>query len=400
MKYRYRIEILFFLFFFISFWNIASLSLQAQSQQLQVQQVQSQIQIQEQSTEKEQSDQLDISALSKEISQLGEKNYPYFSSIFEKVLSMQFKEAAQEIGQWIYEVAFGEIFSSKLLIGELVGILLFSAVFSNISSSFQAYGVSDSGFLIAYLLTFSIIFTNFTAMTVLFKNTVILLSSFLKVLLPVYTLAVSLSGNLSTGVVFYEYFMIVVLLLNWICVKVFLPLLQYYFLLELLNRFSKKQNISRLCEGLNLLLSKGVQVLFFLFFGFHLLETMIAPSFDTAKNSVVSKMVGLIPGAGSVVQSVTGTVLGSSMIIKNALGAAGIIFLLLFLLVPFIKLLLYVLFYFLLSVLLEPVTDERFVLCISAAVRCGMLMVKVLCMSSVLFIVIIALTSLSTNHIG
>ena len=127
---------------------------------------------------------------------------------------------------------------------------------------------------------------------------------------------------------------------------------------------------------------------------------MIAPSFYPAKNRVVSKMVGLIPGAGSVVQSVTGTVLGSSMIIKNALGAAGIIFLLLFLLVPFIKLLLYVLFYFLLSVLLEPVTDERFVLCISAAVRCGMLMVKVLCMSSVLFIVIIALTSLSTNHIG
>ena len=403
MKYRYKIEILFFLFFFVSFWNIDSLSLQAQSQQAQVQppqQVQSQIQIQEQSTEKEQSDQLDISALSKEISQLGEENYPDFSSIFEKVLSMKFNEAAQEIGKWIYEVAFGEIFSSKLLIGELVGILLFSAVFSNISSSFQAYGVSDSGFLIAYLLTFSIIFTNFTAMTVLFKNTVILLSSFLKILLPVYTLAVSLSGNLSTGVVFYEYFMIVVLLLNWICVKVFLPLLQYYFLLELLNRFSKKQNISRLCEGLNLLLSKGVQVLFFLFFGFHLLETMIAPSFDTAKNNVVNKMVGLIPGAGSVVQSVTGTVLGSSVIIKNALGAAGIIFLLLFLLIPLIKLLLYVLFYFLLSVLLEPVTDERFVLCISAAVRCGMLMVKVLCMSSVLFIVIIALTSLSTNHIG
>lgn len=426
MKYHYRIKILFFLFFFVSFWNIDSLSLQAQlkqaqtqqaqsrraqtqqaqsrqtqmqqaQSQVQIQQVQSQVRTQEQSTEKEQ---LDIAALSKEISQLGEENYPDFSSVFEKVLSMQFKEAALEIGQWIVEVALGEIFSSKLLIGELVGILLFSAVFSNISSSFQAYGVSDSGFLIAYLLTFSIIFTNFTAMTVLFKNTIILLSSFLKVLLPVYTLAVSLSGNLSTGVVFYEYFMIVVLLLNWICVKVFLPLLQYYFLLELLNRFSKKQNISRLCEGLHLLLSKGVQVLFFLFFGFHLLETMIAPSFDTAKNSVVSKMVGLIPGAGSVVQSVTGTVLGSSMIIKNALGAAGIIFLLLFLFVPLIKLLLYVFFYFLLSVLLEPVTDERFVLCISAAVRCGMLMVKVLCMSSVLFVVIIALTSLSTNHMG
>ena len=345
-------------------------------------------------------EEIDITALSKQIEQLGEEKYPDFSSIFEKILSMQFTEVFQQIGGWFIDIAFREVFSSKILITELIGVILFSAVFSNISSSFQPYGVSDSGFFVTYLITFSIIFTNFTAMTTLFENTVILLSSFLKVLLPVYTLAVSLSGNLSTGVVFYEYFIIVVLLLNWICIKIFLPLLQYYLLLELLNRFSKKQNISRLCEGLFLFLSKGVQVLFFLFFGFHLLETMIAPSFDAAKNNVLNKMIGLIPGAGSVVQSVTGTVLGSSLVIKNALGAAGIVFLFLFLLLPLTKLLCYVFFYFLLSVVLEPIADERFVECISAAVKCGLLLIKVLCMSSVLFIVIIALTTLTTNHIG
>lgn len=213
-------------------------------------------------------EEIDITALSKQIEQLGEEKYPDFSSIFEKILSMQFTEVFQQIGGWFIDIAFREVFSSKILITELIGVILFSAVFSNISSSFQPYGVSDSGFFVTYLITFSIIFTNFTAMTTLFENTVILLSSFLKVLLPVYTLAVSLSGNLSTGVVFYEYFIIVVLLLNWICIKIFLPLLQYYLLLELLNRFSKKQNISRLCEGLFLFLSKGVQVLFFLFLDF------------------------------------------------------------------------------------------------------------------------------------
>ena len=127
---------------------------------------------------------------------------------------------------------------------------------------------------------------------------------------------------------------------------------------------------------------------------------MIAPSFDAAKNNVLNKMIGLIPGAGSVVQSVTGTVLGSSLVIKNALGAAGIVFLFLFLLLPLTKLLCYVFFYFLLSVVLEPIADERFVECFSAAVKCVLLLIKVLCMSSVLFIVIIALTTLTTNHIG
>lgn len=371
------------LFFFLFFGN-CNIYVQAQNKQ---------------NIQKDMEKQIDIHALSQEIKQLGGE-YPDFSSIFKKILSMQFTQAAQEIGQWIFDTAMQELFSSKFLIGELVGVLLFSVFFSNISSAFSSYGVSDSGFFISYLLIFSIIFANFTTMTSLFKNTVILLSSFLKILLPVYTLAVSLSGNLSSGVVFYEYFMIVVLLLNWICIKIFLPLLQYYFLLELLNHFSEKQNISRLCEGMYFLLSKGIQILFFIFFGFHLLETMIAPSVDAAKSNIVNKMIGIIPGAGSIVQSVTETVLGSSLIIKNAVGASGILFLLILLFLPLIKLLLYVLFYFLLSVLLEPIAEERFSLCISAAVKCGMLMIKVLCMSSVLFIVILALTSLTTNHIG
>ena len=311
-----------------------------------------------------------------------------------------FPEAAQEIGQWMTGAVLQEIFSSKIFIGELAGILLFASVFSNISSAFQSYGVSDSGFLISYFLVFSIIFTNFTVMIAMFKDTVVLLSSFLKVLLPVYTLAVSLSGNLSTGIVFYEYFMIVVLFLNWIFLNVFLPLLQYYFLLELISHFSQKQNISKLCEGLYFLLAKGIQVIFFLLFGFHLLETMIAPSFDGAKNSILNKMIGLIPGAGSIVQSVAGTAIGSSLVIKNAVGAAGILFLLIFLLLPLVKLFIYIFLYFLLSVVLEPIADERFILCINAAVKCGTLMIKVLCMSSVLFIVVIALTSLTTNYTG
>lgn len=368
------------LFFILFFTSISVLTLQAQT------------------TQKE--EEIDITALSRKIEQLDERDYPDFASIFQKLVSMRFTEAAQEIGQWMTGAVLQEIFSSKIFIGKLAGILLFASVFSNISSAFQSYGVSDSGFLISYFLVFSIIFTNFTVMIAMFKDTVVLLSSFLKVLLPVYTLAVSLSGNLSTGIVFYEYFMIVVLFLNWIFLNVFLPLLQYYFLLELISHFSQKQNISKLCEGLYFLLAKGIQVIFFLLFGFHLLETMIAPSFDGAKNSILNKMIGLIPGAGSIVQSVAGTAIGSSLVIKNAVGAAGILFLLIFLLLPLVKLFIYIFLYFLLSVVLEPIADERFILCINAAVKCGTLMIKVLCMSSVLFIVVIALTSLTTNYTG
>ena len=51
-------------------------------------------------------EEIDITALSKQIEQLGEEKYPDFSSIFEKILSMQFTEVFQQIGGWFIDIAF------------------------------------------------------------------------------------------------------------------------------------------------------------------------------------------------------------------------------------------------------------------------------------------------------
>ncbi len=344
--------------------------------------------------------QLDIDALEREMESLEEEyEYPDFSAIFDALLDFRFVDALEEAGVWLVETLTYEISTSWVLMGELVGVILFAAIFNNTSSSFRQFAIGDSGFLISYFITFTIIFANFTIMANLFEHTVETLSKLLKMVIPVYTLAVTLSGNLSVGVVFYEYFMIVVLVVNWICLTVILPMIQYYLLLELLNNFSARQNISRLCESLYLLLSKSMKFLFVLFFGFHLLETMVVPSFDATKNAVFNRIVGMIPGAGSVVQSVAGTVVGSSIMIKNTMGATAIIFILLLLAIPIIKLLLYCLFYLILSILLEPVADERFIRCISAAQKSGILLVYTLGITAALFILTIAVTSLATNKV-
>ena len=144
-------------------------------------------------------EEIDITALSKQIEQLGEEKYPDFSSIFEKILSMQFTEVFQQIGGWFIDIAFREVFSSKILITELIGVILFSAVFSNISSSFQPYGVSDSGFFVTYLITFSIIFTNSAVVSIgaFFRSIQIFLAIFLENLSSPYSYIIF--ANFSSG---------------------------------------------------------------------------------------------------------------------------------------------------------------------------------------------------------
>lgn len=125
----------------------------------------------------------------------------------------------------------------------------------------------------------------------------------------------------------------------------------------------------------------------------------MAPSFDLTKNGVLGRIVGMVPGAGGMMQTIAGTVIGSGILIKNTMGVTTILFLVLLLAVPLCKLLIYTLGNLLISILLEPVCDKRFIQCISAACRSGMLLVYALCMAGVLFVLSIALTCLATNRI-
>lgn len=345
-------------------------------------------------------EEINIGEISREIKDL-ETSYafPDFSELFSYIRSMQWSEAAKYLGEWMYDTLVKEAVLTGDFFRQLICVALFSALFTNLSSIFQQPAVANSGFMISYFILFMILFSNFMVMASLFKKTVELLVGFMKILIPVFTLAVSLSGNISTGIAFYEYFMVLALAIQWILACIILPLTEYYLLLELINHFSAAENLSRLCETLYQLLSKGLRVLFFLLFGFHLLETMMAPSFDLTKNSILGRIAGIVPGAGGMMQTIAGTVIGSGILIKNTLGVTTILFLIILLVVPICKLLIYTLGNLLVTILLEPVCDKRFLQCVSAACRSGMILVYALCMSSILFILSIALTCMATNRV-
>lgn len=341
---------------------------------------------------------VDLDALTGRLRQL-ETELPDFSAVFQSVFELRFFDAAKLLAGWLFDNLVFELRSSWLLLGELLGVLLFSALFSNLSSSFQRFSIGESGFFIVYIVVFTILFSNFTIMTRLFVRTMELLSGLLKVVIPVYALTVTMTGHLTMGAVFYEYFMVIVLIINALSVSVILPLIQYYMLLELINNFSVGPNISRLCESLYLLLSKGMKLLFFLFFGFHLLEILVVPSVDATKNVLLNRLLGILPGAGSVVRSVAGAMAGSAILIKNTMGVSVILFLFCILAIPVAKLLLYCLLYLLLSIVIEPVADARFVRCMAAAQKSGWLLVCALFLGASLFVLAVAVTTLATNHV-
>ncbi len=85
-------------------------------------------------------------------------------------------------------------------------------------------------------------------------------------------------------------------------------------------------------------------------------------------------------------------VLGSGVLIKNTMGAAGVTVLALIAFLPAAKLLTLALFYQAAGAIMQPVCDKRMVSCVIGVSRGHRLLLKIVLYSLLLFVIAIAVT--------
>ena len=106
---------------------------------------------------------------------------------------------------------------------------------------------------------------------------------------------------------------------------------------------------------------------------------------------MIGRTAGAIPGVGNLFSGVTEVVLGSAVLIKNGLGAAAIVILLLAGAAPLCRMGISALAYQFLAAVVQPVTDKRMVGCIHTMGESLGLLVRLLLTMEILFLLTIAI---------
>ncbi|MDE6960277.1 MAG: stage III sporulation protein AE, partial [Lachnospiraceae bacterium] len=132
--------------------------------------------------------------------------------------------------------------------------------------------------------------------------------------------------------------------------------------------------------------------------GFHLIQGVITPAADAFRNTTVSQSLEMVPGVGDMSGSVADMVFGSAMLIKNGIGAAALVALILICLVPLVKLAVIMVVYYALAAILQPVSDERITECLSGMGNGVRLLLQAVFTVLVLFLLTIALTTALTGR--
>lgn len=292
---------------------------------------------------------------------------------------------------------FGQLNKEKNSIVQLIAIAIVAAVFTSFTNVFKSSHIAETGFYVTYLLMFTLLTATFCKISALAASTLHSLLDFMKALIPTYFMGIAFCSGTRTSMVFYETTLFLITLVDVLLIKVLLPLINVYFILMLANNIMKEDMLSKMAELLENIISWSLKSVLAAVIGFNVIQGLIVPLSDQVKRSVLLKTAHAVPGVGNAIGSVTESVFAAGLLIKNSIGVAGLIIIVVICLTPLIKLVLYQLIYKFGASIVQPISDKRIINCINGTAKSAKLLTSVVVISSVLFLFTIVIITTSTN---
>ena len=342
-------------------------------------------------------DYLELSDLEEKLRGMTDFSDLSFSDLVLELLQGKLPSGISGLWGEVWRLLFSYLGGQKQLAVQILLIALFSAVCTNFIRVFENSQIADISFYMMYLLIGTLLIGAFAEMQVLTVNTLKSLFQFVTLLLPAYVVTIVFSAGSVSALGFYELTLLSVHILQLLFIKMVLPLIQIYVVFLFFNQLTQEDLFSQASEFLKTLLEWILKTTTAILVGLQTIQCLVAPAVDTLKNSTAHRIVKALPGVGGLMDSAAETIAGSALVIKNAVGVAGMIVVLLICLLPFLKLGLSVLLFRLLCALLQPISEKRMVDCIRSFSDGVMLLMKTMLAGLAVFLVSLAMITASVR---
>lgn len=313
---------------------------------------------------------------------------------FEKEVNDAIESGNIEYGKWFDKIKDKFILQLKVkksMIIKILFLILFSAIVTSFSQAIDNSYISETGFLIVYMILMMTVLPMFKQIYSIGLDAIIQIKSFIEVLVPTYTVASFMGTGINTATAFSQLTMLIIVIIERLFIKIILPLINVYFVILITDNISKTRYLYRLSELIMSLIKWGNKVTLGSVTTIATVKKLIAPSVDIMSKKMIGNGIKLIPYVGNGIDSAKETLISAGYLIKNAMGGISIITIILLCMIPVISLVSYIVIYEVITVIAEPIADSRMVNAVKGMANGGKLLLEVLFTSAILFIISIAL---------
>ena len=326
-------------------------------------------------------EEFDFSKLDQEMKTLFPDEKLSFREILMQLISENGGSTAGTVVQFIKETVFYQFGTNKKIL----------------TSVFQNRQVSEVSFYILYMLLMTLSLVTFQHTLQDTEQLLSYLTEFMKLLCPSYFLAVAFAAGSSSALVFYNIVLWIIYLVELVILELLMPIVHVFVMIQVLSNLTGEDLLSEFAD----LIRKGIawclKTLLAGVVGINVLQGLLAPAIDTVKRSAVNRTVEAIPWIGDVTGGVAEVALGSAVLIKNGIGAAGMVIAVMVCAVPVIRLVLLAFIYKFVAAMVQPVSDKRITACIGGVSEGYGLLLQILLYTALFFLITLAVIAGATS---
>ncbi|MBR3598746.1 MAG: stage III sporulation protein AE [Lachnospiraceae bacterium] len=318
--------------------------------------------------------------------------------LIEDIVSGEGGYVGEQLMSILKEQLIGEIVFNRDLMLQIVIVVLLGSIFVNLANSFGTGFVSENGFYITYLIITSMLLLSFVGTMDMVSASIEKILTTIKIIVPLYALAMNFVGQSVASVGMYEVVMVGIWLVQVVILKFIIPMIKFYVIISLVNNLNQEDSFSKLSALVMNVVNWVLKTVVYFIVGLNLIKGLVEPQIDALGRNTVNRVATLLPGGG-MVNALTGTFLGAGVVVKNSIGVAGIVILLIVVLAPIIKLLVIMLTVRITSAMIQPIGERRYVEGVESLARGNQLLLQTIFSSVVLFMLTIAIVAYSAKGV-
>ncbi len=323
-----------------------------------------------------------------------------FLDKLKSIISGDFANDSSSVWQALLKLVFDNILSFLPIIATVIAVSILGGMVQSLKPNLNGKSIGSVIHFVTYGVVVILLFTIITHMISLTTSTINSIKQQMDGVFPILiTMLTAMNGSVSVSV----YQPAMALLANFI-INIFslflMPLFLISTILSLVSNLSNNVKLDKFISFIGSLFKWVIGIVFTIFIGFASIQGITAGTVDglsikTAKFAIKS----YIPLVGSYISDGLYIVLASSSLIKNAVGACGLILLFGSVLSPIIELVIFMLSLKLMAGIIEPLGDGKIATFVSTLSKNMTMLISMIVAVSFMYVTLTGLVMCSANII-
>lgn len=293
---------------------------------------------------------------------------------------------------------FNEVFDNAQLLGGILILSVLAAVLESLQSAFERQTVSQVAYAMIFLVLMILAIGSFTEAIGYAKHAITSMNDFMLSTVPLVVGLLAASGAIASAAFFQPVLLFMVHLISNIVFLFVFPLIFFSAVLDITSALSPRYKLTKLA---GLLRTAGVSVLGISLSGFIGVIAVQGAGKGIADGIALRTIkfsIGtFVPVVGKAISDAAETVASASLLVKNAVGIAGLIIIALIALFPALKILALSFIYNGSAALMQPLGDNPMISTLGAISKSMVLVFASVAAVALMFFIAISILLASAN---